>query len=75
MHFSILDTLNCQVSILHSEGKKNENLRILLIFRIWEGKRWLLGLLYSQNFFSRFTLLFTLSPLLSLQDHSIGHFK
>ena len=34
MHFSILDTLNCQVSILHSEGKKNENLRILLIFRM-----------------------------------------
>lgn len=34
MHFSILDTLNCQVSILHSEGRKNENLRILLIFRM-----------------------------------------
>ena len=32
MHFSILHTLNCQVSILHSEGTKNENLRILLMF-------------------------------------------
>ena len=27
------------------------------------------------KFFSRFTLLFTLSPLLSLQDHSTGHFN
>ena len=39
MHFSILHTLNCQVSILHSEGKKNENLRILLIFRMFRSVR------------------------------------